>query len=144
MICFFNDELILKAYLKEDIFDTPAICKMVKKNINTEFMDIISKTYQQIEHEKITNSSHPLAKRHANFFSKLGFIISSKIIGEASEAFANILMKCYLNYAHVWPVIHSYRMWILQVCKETIETKAEDKIGSLRGLSVRLCQQILG
>lgn len=123
MVCFFSDELILKAYSREDVFETPAICKIVKKYINEEFKNYIFKRFHQVENDKITSSAHPLAKKHANFFPKLGYVISSKIIGDSSIEFASTMMKCYLNYAHVWPILHSYRMWILQVCKDSIDTK---------------------
>ena len=38
------------------------------------------------------------------------------------------MMKFYLNYAHVWPILQSYRLWILQFCSEPIDFKKIDDL----------------
>lgn len=44
-------------------------------------MELIHKRYELIDSQKITSSIHPLAKNHVKFFLKIGYIISSRIIG---------------------------------------------------------------
>lgn len=48
--------------------------------------------------------------------------MSSRIL-ESIEVFSSQLIKLYENFAHVWPVLHSYRLWILQINKDTIDFK---------------------
>lgn len=142
MDCFFEDQLILTVQGREDVFETPALCRIVKKIIGAEIMDHVSQRYQVIELQKIRTAWHPLAKTHINFFSKIGFLITSRILGEQITAFAFNIMKLYLEYAHIWPILHTYRMWILQVTKDTMVTKHEEKIAHLKGLRAKLFEQI--
>jgi hypothetical protein len=105
-------------------------------------MEHITKRYQIIQTEKIRNFTQPSAKKHATFFSKLSFVISSRILGEQIEIFAFNIMSFYLEYAHVWPALYSFRMWILQVCKDTISIKFDDKPSILKDLLDRLMERI--
>ena len=91
-------------------------------------MDHISKRHQIIGVDKIKSSEHPLAKKHELFFYKLGLLINSRILGEQVEVFAFNMLNFYLQYAHIWPILHTYRMWILQVCKESMINRSEEKI----------------
>ena len=122
MDCFFADELVLKVLPREDVFETPAICKFIKRTIGISIIEHVSKRYQAIDAEKIKSSLHPAAQYHSNFFNKMSLLITTRILGEQSEVFAFNIMKFYLEYAHVWPILHSFRMWILQVCKDIIST----------------------
>lgn len=142
MDCFFADDLVLKVLPREDIFETPAICKFIKKTIGNEIVEHVSKRYQTIDAAKINNSLHPAAAYHNNFFNKMALLITTRILGDKSEIFAFNIMKFYLEYAHVWPILHSFRMWILQVCKDTISTKFEEKVETIQRLSSILLEQI--
>ena len=72
----------------------------------------------------------------------MALLITTRILGEQIEVFAFNIMKFYLEYAHVWPILHSFRMWILQVCKEVISTKYEEKVDAIQQLSSTLIEQI--
>ena len=53
------------------------------------------------------------------------------------------MIKLYHKYAHVWPIMHSYRLWILQVCKEHTEFKYEQNLQVVVQLWTLLYQKLL-
>lgn len=61
MDCFFADELVLKVVPREDVFETPAICKFIKKTIGISIIEHVSRRYQAIDAERIKSSLHPSA-----------------------------------------------------------------------------------
>ena len=79
---FFNDELEIKLGYGEDMFETPAICRSVKRMIGNEFMEHVANRYRDIEAQKIKSRHHPSAKNYSSFFLKLGLLINTRILGE--------------------------------------------------------------
>jgi len=84
MECFFSDSLVLKVLPREDVFETPAICKFIKKSIGHEIVEHISKRYQAVEADKINSPLHTSAKYHNNFFNKMSLLIATRILGDKS------------------------------------------------------------
>ena len=45
---------------------------------------------------------------------KIGLLISTKIPFDQMDRMCNVIYSLYINHAHLWPLLYSFRLWILQ------------------------------
>lgn len=111
-----------------DFFDAPAISKPFKKMLSRELLEGVEREVQAIEAARIDHRRHPRVKEFNIFIYKLSIIISTKISFDFMDSIVRIIYNLYLRYAHVWPLLASFRLWILQLHHEIAEHHLENKI----------------
>lgn len=49
-----------------------------------------------------------------SLIGKLSVIITTKIPFDYMDSIVKIIYNLYIRYAHIWPLLGSYRLWIMQ------------------------------
>lgn len=57
-------------------------------------------------------------KIYGQLINRLSIIISTKIPLDSFHFVIDKFYRIYVRYAHIWPVLGSYRLWIVQNNRE--------------------------
>jgi hypothetical protein len=68
---------------------------------------------------------------YASLIAKISIIISTKIPFDYMDSIVRTIYNIYIRYAHIWPFLGAFRLWILQVHHETMDNRLEFKIDAM-------------
>jgi hypothetical protein len=91
-------------------------------------LDNLEKQILALEKEGIRHRDHPKVKDYNSLIAKISIIVSTEIPLDLMDSIVKTIYNIYIKYAHIWPLLGSFRLWIIQANHETTDNHLEMKL----------------
>jgi len=102
--------------------------KAFKKMMSSQLFEVMYKVVQKLLAEGGDNYYHPKRAEHLLLIRKIGMIITTRIPFDMMDQLCNVVHSLYVNYAHCWPLLYSFRLWIVQSQHNSEEAHLEAQL----------------